>query len=898
MWQTRREFLKTTAAGGATVLVSRLVPFGAGGGPGDAGAADMHPPGAWSGPPGEARYRIDGLAKVTGQKIYARDFLPADLPGWPTDYRHVLVLCSPVVDRIFEGIDLSALPRSARPQIVLTGEDLERDGIGVAEEEYPAGRYIVKKGQRPDYYGKPVGILLFDDKADFEQARKVLVYQNRGIRLGKKVEVPEPTDYPSTSIIHVVGEEGGQKFAQTMGGPVHPSEGGARNAEAMKYVREITALFETKGWDVYRQTYTTQVVDPMFMEPENGLAWFNRAEKKVELLIGTQSPGYDVDDVRAILKPSTLGVEDAHIYAAYPGGGFGGRDTSILCLYLGLAAAYSDKPVRILHDRFQQFQQGTKRHASKIELTIGVEPTGHDFQAVRNHTFLNGGGRLNVSSYVADVAGIMGAGAYRFNWADIWSRPQHTSSIVAGSMRGFGAMQATFALESLVDEIANARGIDAIDLRLENILGPRDAIVTGAPVAPPGMKEMLEQAKSHPLWKEREARRQAAEGSDAAYGVGFALAMKNYGSGADAVTAAVSVSPDGDIDVTTGAVDMGQGLATALAVSTAPALGKNAVEIDTGEIAAFDALEQVGGFEKQPDNPRWTPILQNSTKASSGSSRWVHPVEQASQIILAAGVLPAAHRLWGRDSHGLDASHVQWVDERLTADGYAPIPFAKLARVMHDEALVVSAMVHAFFSAKWISAEYEIDGVARRWEVDGLAVRRGKDEAWDLLDRRAPDLFTVQSMWEENGQTMGATAALAAVRIDRRTGTPTVVQGVHLAAPGKMIVPVLVDGQMDGQWAMGVGQALLENIPPFAHGGADGKWNLNRYHVPLAADCAIATTEKIILPPESENAPARGMGEVALNPVPPAIANAIAHATGKRFRDLPITADDIRAARS
>lgn len=892
MWQTRREFLKTTAAGGATVLVSRLLPFGA---IDDAEAAVMNPPGSWSGPPGEAHYRIDGLAKVTGQKIYARDFHPADMPGWPTEYRHALVLCSPFVDRIFDGINLDALPRDGRPQVVITGDDLARDGIAVAEEEYPAGKYIVRKGARPEYFGKPVGILLFDDANAFVEARKILVYDGKGVRAGKKVEVPAPTFYPETSIIHVITEEGGQKFAQTMGGPVHPSDGGVRNAEAMKYVNEITDLFENKGWDVYKNTYTTQVVDPMFMEPENGLAWFNRKTKTVELLIGSQSPGYDVVDVKAILAPSKLDVDDAHIYAAYPGGGFGGRDTSILCLYLGLAAAYSDKPVRILHDRFQQFEQGTKRHASKIELTIGVDK-GDDLQAVRNHTFLNGGGRINVSKYVGDVAGIMGAGAYRFNWADIWSRPQHTESIVGGSMRGFGALQATFALESMIDEIANARGLDPIEFRLKNLLNPKDPIVTGAPVAPPGMQEMLEKARDHDLWTRRHDVQKEKEKEGLAYGVGVALAMKNYGSGADAVNAALSIEADGKMVLTTSAVDMGQGLATALAVSTAAALGKNADEIDTGEIGAFNALQQVGGFDEQPENPRWTPIIQNSTKASSGSSRWVHPVLQVSRILLETGVLPAAHHIWGQDSKAIDAKSVRWTNGALVVDGHTPIPFSELARVMHDKGFVVSAMAHAFFSGKWISAEYTIGALTQRWEVDGLAVRRGNDEEWDLLDRRAPELFTVQSMWEADGQTMGATAALAGVEIDRKTGEPRVVEGVQFAAPGRMIVPVLVDGQMDGSWAMGIGQALLEGLPADAMGGSTGKWNLNRYHVALARDCAIHTTEKVILPPESENAPARGMGEVGLNCVPPAVANGIAHATGIRFRDLPITAEKIRAA--
>ena len=894
MWQTRREFLKTTAAGGATVLVSRLAPEGILAPAAE--AAVMDPPDQWSGSPGVANYRIDGLAKVTGQKIYARDFLPQDMPGWPTEFRHALVLCSPFADRIFEGVNLDALPDDGRPQVVVTGEDLERDGIGIADEEYPAGKYLVKRGMRPDYLGKPVAILLFDDRMAFQQARRILVYQRKGIRAGKKVEVPDLGYYPESSIIHVVGKDGkSQKFAQTLGGRVHPEEPGARNARAMEYIEEISRRFEDSDWSVYEQSYSTQMVDPMFMEPENGLAWFNRDSKSVELLIGSQSPGYDVADVKQILEPSKLGVENTHIYCAYPGGGFGGRDTSILCLYLGLAAAYSDKPIRILHDRFQQFQQGVKRHSSEIQLKLGVDDENR-FQALRNATTLNGGGRINVSKYVGDVAGIMGAGAYRFRWADIYSRPQRTQSLVAGSMRGFGATQATFAIESMIDEIADARGMDAIDLRLENVLAPNEEITTGAPVAPPGMAEMLKEAKAHELWAGRDAAREASRNEPHAYGVGFALSMKNYGSGADAADAVVEITPEGKLKIVTSAVDMGQGLATALAVSTAQSLGRNADEIDTGVVGKFDALQQVGGFKLQPDNPRWTPILQNSTKASSGSSRWVHPVLQASRILLEAGIVPAARTLWGNAARGVRGPDVGWEDGALVAPGLPPIPFSELVRVIHDKSLLSGVMVHAFFSAKWISAEFTVEGLTRRWDVDGMALRHGDKPEWDLLDRRDPHLFTVESMWEGNGQTFGAAAALAAVRVDRKTGEPKVVAGVQLSGPGKVIVPELVAGQLEGSWAMGIGQALLEYLPPFVDGGSSGKWNLNQYHVPLVDDCAIDTTQHILLPPESPHVPARGMGEVNLNCVAPAVANAVAHATRSRFRDLPITAEKIRRA--
>lgn len=164
------------------------------------------------------------------------------------------------------------------------------------------------------------------------------------------------------------------------------------------------------------------------------------------------------------------------------------------------------------------------------------------------------------------------------------------------------------------------------------------------------------------------------------------------------------------------------------------------------------------------------------------------------------------------------------------------------------------------------------------------------------MDRRNPDTVTVESIWEGNGQSFGASACLIAVNVDHKTGEVTIVGGAHFLAPGRVLQLDIVEGQMEGGFAMGVGHALFEDLPAFEDGPTTGRWNLDRYHVALATDVAVGKIDKIILPPESPNAPARGIAEVVLNPVTPAVANAVAHATGIRFKNLPITPDKIREA--
>lgn len=895
--QSRREFLKSAAAGGVVVLVSRLQFLDSP----EAQAATMDPPGGWKGAPGHARYRIDGLAKVTGRKVYARDFRARDVPGWPAPEREVLVLRAPFCDRIFTGVDLGFLPPELRPQRVVTAADLQRDGVGIAKEDFPEGMYLVPEGSRPDHLGQPVALLFYDDHYALQRARPQLLYAPQAIRTGDVVPVPPPVDYePQTSLIHVVRDGKGsfaqrERFAQTLGGPVRPTEPGKRNADAMAYVEEIGDKIEKAGWEVHRQLYTTQITDPMFMEPESGLAWLDRSSKTLHLLIGSQSPEYDARNAGDLLAKSTFGVGTVDFTACYPGGGFGGRDTSILCIYLALAAAYSDRPIRIAYDRFEQFQVGVKRHAGTFDLTVALDGDGR-FRAVRNHIVLNGGGRINVSAYVAQVAGIMGAGAYDFPLADIWSRAQHTRSVMAGSVRGFGSEGPSFAIESLIDEIAARREIDPIDLRLKNLLEPGYSIVTGAPKAPPSMREICRRAQAHPIWRDRAQKRAVHAKAPVAYGAGFALAMKNYGTGADAVFQGVAIEPDGKIVVTSHAVDMGTGTATTLALSAARALGANADEVKTGEVAVFDKLGMVESFTEQRDNPRWTPITFMSHKASTTSSRWVFGVETASQMLFELGLLPAARAIWGAGASRLVAADAAWQDGRLTARGFAPIALADLARRAHEDRQVVALLTHAFFSARWVEADYTVHGTTRRWPIDGLAIRRGGEPDYTIIERTNPQLYTVESMWEGNGQTFGAAGCLVGVEVDRRSGAVKVVEGVQLVAPGRVLVQEFVEGQIDGSFAFGVGYALLEDLPPYEDGASDGRWNLNRYHVPLAGDCAVGRIEKIILPPESPDAPARGIAEVTSCPIAPAVANAVAHATGVRFRELPITADKVRAA--
>ncbi len=103
------------------------------------------------------------------------------------------------------------------------------------------------------------------------------------------------------------------------------------------------------------------------------------------------------------------------------------------------------------------------------------------------------------------------------------------------------------------------------------------------------------------------------------------------------------------------------------------------------------------------------------------------------------------------------------------------------------------------------------------------------------------------------------------------------------------LVPEVVLGQAQGGFAMGVGYALLESLPPYEGGPGNGQWNLGQYIIARGSDLPLRDLEIEMLPPVDAKEPPKGMAEVVMIPVVAALLNAIFDATGHRFRSLPVT---------
>jgi CO/xanthine dehydrogenase Mo-binding subunit len=271
----------------------------------------------------------------------------------------------------------------------------------------------------------------------------------------------------------------------------------------------------------------------------------------------------------------------------------------------------------------------------------------------------------------------------------------------------------------------------------------------------------------------------------------------------------------------------------------------------------------------------------------------VHVTEQASRVLFQAGLLPAAAALW-RVPLAQVQGRTRWDAGHLIAPGLAPLPLQALAAQVQQAGLTSAAMVHGLYEGSWVAGTYAVPaGPPLQLPIDGLSLRAAGQATWTPVLRQhvvppKPEAALYgRSLYAPSG-------VLVAVEIGPRDFSPRVVDVQLLVDAGKVLQPDLLLGQAQGGIAMGIGYALLEDLPLEAGGAGDGRWNLDRYHVALSADLPLARMG--ITPLPTGETTAKGIAEAVLCPIAPAIGNAIAHATGKRFRALPITAADIARA--
>jgi CO/xanthine dehydrogenase Mo-binding subunit len=359
-------------------------------------------------------------------------------------------------------------------------------------------------------------------------------------------------------------------------------------------------------------------------------------------------------------------------------------------------------------------------------------------------------------------------------------------------------------------------------------------------------------------------------------------------------------------------VEMGNAIGTALAKRVAAIIGGVADEVAMAQIDAFAPLELVtscdpfsitqAAQDAASRNPRWVPEISSPSSASVGAHFSTHGAFEAARVIFRFGLWPAALDLWGiakTDPRARQWDRAQWKERKLTMPGLAPLDLAAVAAKAHARGGVTAAMVHGFNRWAWSNASFRIGGETWTADIDALAVRTGMGTAKARSGASAADRFVrlnrtrinvPPAVNERIGTAYTSTCGtLVRIEIDRATGDLRIVRAYSVVECGQALVPEVVVGQAQGGFARGVGQALLETIPRYEDGPGNGKWNLGAYVVARATDMPRDGLEIEVLPALKPNDPPKGMAEVVMIPVIPAILNAICDATGHRFQSLPVT---------
>ncbi|HZN27932.1 MAG TPA: molybdopterin cofactor-binding domain-containing protein [Xanthobacteraceae bacterium] len=913
---SRRELLKSITASGIALSVSRLAIAEE---PGFAARETMPGRQGWN-PAATGVGRIDGVAKVTGAKLYAADFRGADLPGWPQATSHAMLIRAADATHIYTGMDLSRLSGALKPAVVVTADDLARAGVRVPQ--FYAGDLLCPVGKTPLYLGQPVALLIFEDFDAFDQARLAL-RDATVLKFGEETGPVKMPNYAAFRFTRIAGPTPDAPdvyspvkngwvspgFTESSGHPVWarlPAPTGQAYVEAAAYGEKIRAELAANNPTllVLDREFETQSIDPMFLEPESGLAWYDAGRKSLELVVGVQSPYEAAESVAYLLGSANGAFKPAHINTnfAYCGGGFGGRDHTPFPLYVALAAMFfPGRCVRLANNRFEQFQSGIKRHAFKMRTQVGVDRATGKIVAFAADQALDGGGLANYSPAVATTGATASLGLYYVPKVDVTTYSFHSRGVTAGSMRGYGTLQTMTALEVLVDEVCTALPLDPIEFRRRNALATGGRTMTGNPyIVSVRTPEILDKLEKHPIWAQRAEEKARGRQAGTLVGTGVACAAKDYGTGGDACVGSVEIAPDGRITIHCDAMEMGTGVGTAVANRVAAHLGRVADEVAVARIDTYGPLALVTSGDsytmdqKTQDaaarNPRWVPAISTATTASIGAHVGTHAAAEAARVIFRFGLWPAALELWGiapKDRRANQWQTARWKDGQLVMPGLPSLALPAIAARAHARNGVTGAMTHGFNRWAWSQATFQLAGQAWTADIDALAARRGAGKYARI--NRSNVKFPPTDFNRIGTSYTSQCGTVVRVEIDRSTGALRIAKAYSVLECGQALVPELVVGQAQGGFAMGVGYALHETLPPYEDGPGNGKWNLGQYLVARGSDLPLNGLQIEVLPPVDPAERPKGMAEVVMIPVVPALLNAIYDATGHRFRSLPVT---------
>ncbi len=321
---------------------------------------------------------------------------------------------------------------------------------------------------------------------------------------------------------------------------------------------------------VETRTFETQVIEHAFLETESAIA--SSKDGIIEVL--SQGQGI-FDDRKQIASLLNISEDKIKVTLITNGGAFGGKEDLSVQGHVALMTFLTGKPVKATLNREESIRMHPKRHAIKMTYTVGCDENGK-LTAVKARMIGDKGAYASVGTKVIERAAGHACGPYNILHSDVEALAVYTNNLPCGAMRGFGANQAAFAMEGMMDILAEKVGIDGWEMRWRNAVDKGDTFVTGQVFDKAvGIKKTLLAVKDIYYSSKN---------------VGIACGIKNVGIGNGVIEkgqAMVTVNPDETITINTGFTEMGQGFCTIMTQFFCDVTGIDArivrVNIDTTE---------------------------------------------------------------------------------------------------------------------------------------------------------------------------------------------------------------------------------------------------------------------------------------------------------------------------
>ena len=684
---------------------------------------------------------------------------------------------------------------------VLTANDLpDRNYLDYGQQDRPALAHGVVR-----HFGQEIALVAAETAAQADRAIDAIHVRYRVLR-------------PVTDAIAAL---------QHSATSVHPERGHANVATSL--IRRFGDPDAGKRRTVYRTKaeYHYGIQAHACMEPQSVLASWDVENGVMNLWAPTQAARNHQLEVAHMLG---LELDQVRLHRVAVGGDFGSRvrATDIETLAATLSR-HTSRPVMIALSRADEFAHNKHQHASRIELETGIDDTNAlTFREARitveNGAFVHGGS--NMMSYCSILLGAQ----YRLEGAEIEGQSVYTHRRPGGSFRGAGGPQAVFAIESQMDELADERGLDPIDLRLRSVNQPGDQTITGWEIGSCGVVACIEAVRERLDWDQ--ARKLTGSGR----GVGIAIAMHCSGAivspGTSRAEAIVEIGHNSGISLASGCSDPGTGESTVITQICAEQLGVDPSTIDLRLMDTATTPYDPGG----------------------GASRATHLTGSA--VLAASKAMAETLRDIAAKEFGVTPIEV------TLRDGFAVVGERRLS-------LGDLAAAHP-------------DGASGL-----LRIEREHVAEVPIVPMTADD-----SGHGNLSPSYCYAAHGVEVEVDVETGAVKVLRVVAAHDSGTIINPIGARGQVVGGVVMGLGAALGEQL--LYEAGRPVNASYLDYALPRAAQAPPIEVVFVGDESPRGPYGAKSIAEIALMPTAAAVANAVAHAVGVRVRALPISPDMIQ----